>query len=52
MITGNPQTINRLDINNIIIEKKNIIGAGAVVIKNIDEENNTYVGVPVKKLKK
>ncbi len=37
-------------INNITIAKNNIIGAGSVVIKDINEENGTYVGVPVKKL--
>ena len=37
-------------INNITIGKNNIIGAGATVIKNIKEENNTFVGIPVKKL--
>lgn len=39
-------------INNITIGKNNIIGAGATVIKNIEEENSTFVGIPVKKLKK
>lgn len=37
-------------INNITIAKNNIIGAGATVIKNIEEENSTYIGVPVKKI--
>lgn len=37
-------------INNIIIGKNNIIGAGATVIRNIEDENSTYIGVPVKKL--
>lgn len=37
--------------NNITIGKNNIIGAGGVVIKNIEEENGTYVGVPVRKIK-
>ena len=37
-------------INNITIAKNNIIGAGSVVIKDINEENGTYVGVPVKML--
>ena len=37
-------------INNITIEKNNIIGAGSVVIKDITTENGTYVGVPAKKL--
>lgn len=37
-------------INNITIGKNNIIGAGATVIKNIEEENSTFVGIPVKKL--
>lgn len=39
-------------INNITIAQNNIIGAGSVVIKDINEENGTYVGVPVKKLTK
>ena len=39
-------------INNIMINKNNIIGAGSVVIHDIDNENGTYVGVPVKILKK
>ena len=30
--------------------KNNIIGAGATVIKNIEEEGCTFVGIPVKKL--
>lgn len=33
-------------INNITIAKNNIIGAGFVVIKDINEENGTHVGVP------
>ena len=37
-------------INNITIGKNNIIGAGATVIKSIEEDNLTYVGVPAKKL--
>lgn len=37
-------------INNITIAQNNIIGAGSVVIKDINEENSTYVGVPVKML--
>lgn len=37
-------------INNITIAKNNIIGAGSVVIKDINEENGTYVGVPAKML--
>lgn len=36
-------------INNITIGKNNVIGAGATVIKNIEEENSTFIGVPVKK---
>lgn len=36
--------------NNINICSNCIIGAGAVVVKNIEEEG-TYVGVPVKKIK-
>ena len=43
--------INENDVN-ITIEKNNIIGAGATVINNIEENNNTYVGVPAKVLKK
>ena len=39
-------------INNITIAQNNIIGAGSVVIKDINEENGTYVGVPVKKVNK
>lgn len=39
-------------VNNITIGKNNIIGAGATVIRNIEEENSTYIGVPVKKLVK
>ena len=37
-------------INNITIAQNNVIGAGSVVIKDINEENGTYVGVPVKML--
>lgn len=37
--------------NNITIGKNNIIGAGSVVIKDIIEENTTYVGVPAKRIK-
>lgn len=37
--------------NNITIGKNNIIGAGGVVIKDIIEENTTYVGVPAKRIK-
>lgn len=37
-------------INNITIEKNNIIGAGAVVIKDIHESDFTYIGIPVKKI--
>lgn len=37
-------------INNITIAQNNIIGAGSVVIKDINEENGTYVGVPAKML--
>ena len=33
-------------INNITIEKNNIIGAGAVVVKNIEDCNITYIGIP------
>ena len=39
-------------INNITIGSNNVIGVGATVIKNIEEENCTYIGVPVKKLTK
>lgn len=38
-------------INNINIGKNNIIGAGATVIKSILEENGTYVGIPVERIK-
>lgn len=37
-------------INNITIGKNNIIGAGATVVRNVEEENSTFVGIPVKKL--
>lgn len=36
--------------NNIEICGECMIGAGALVIKNI-KENGTYIGVPVKKMK-
>ena len=39
-------------INDIIINKNNIVGAGSVVIKNIEEENNTYIGIPARKIVK
>ncbi len=39
-------------INNIIIGENNVIGAGATVIKNIEEDNGTYVGVPIRKIEK
>lgn len=35
--------------NNITIGKNNIIGAGCVVIKDIIEENTTYIGVPARR---
>lgn len=35
--------------NNITIGKNNIIGAGGVVIKDIIEENATYIGVPARR---
>ena len=35
--------------NNITIGKNNIIGAGGVVIKDIIEENTTYIGVPARR---
>ena len=35
--------------NNITIGKNNIIGAGGVVIKDIIEENGTYIGVPARR---
>ena len=38
-------------INNIMIGKNNIVGAGAVVIDSIIDENSTFVGVPIKKVK-
>lgn len=37
-------------INNITIAKNNVIGAGAIVIKDIEESDSTYVGIPVKKI--
>lgn len=37
-------------INNIIIGENNIIGAGATVIKDIEENDGTYVGVPIRKI--
>lgn len=37
-------------INNITIGKNNIIGAGSTVIRNIEEENTTFIGTPVKKV--
>lgn len=39
-------------INNITIGNNNVIGAGATVIRNIEEENSTFIGIPVKKLTK
>ena len=39
-------------INNITIGKNNIIGAGATVIHNIEDSDSTYVGVPVRRIKK
>ena len=36
--------------NNISVAKKCIIGAGAVVLKDI-EESGTYVGVPAKRIR-
>lgn len=39
-------------INNISIGKNNIIGAGATVIKDILEEDSTFVGVPINKIKR
>lgn len=36
--------------NNITIEKDNVIGAGGVVIRDILETSNTYIGVPLKKI--
>lgn len=38
-------------INNITIAKNNIIGAGSVVIKDINKEDSIYVGVPARKIK-
>ena len=38
-------------INNITIAKNNIIGAGATVIKNINNNNGTYVGETIRKIK-
>lgn len=37
-------------INKITINKNNIIGAGAVVIKNIYDTDSIYAGVPIKKI--
>lgn len=37
-------------INNITIEENNVIGAGAVVVKDILEKNGTYVGIPAKRI--
>jgi len=58
IISGNVIVGNNcyLGTNSTIIEKKNIcddviIGANAVVVKNINEKG-TYVGVPTKKIKK
>lgn len=39
-------------INNISIGKNNIVGAGATVIKDILEEDSTFVGVPINKIKR
>lgn len=36
--------------NNVTIEKNNIIGAGAVVVKHISDDNSIYIGVPAKKM--
>ncbi len=38
-------------INNINILDRNIIGAGSVVTKNIEESNAKYVGIPARKIK-
>ena len=38
-------------INNINIASGNIVGAGAVVINDITEQDSTYVGVPIRKVK-
>lgn len=38
-------------INNITIEKNNIIGAGSTVLNNIIENDSTFVGTPVRKIK-
>ena len=37
-------------IQGIKIKEETIIGAGSVVVKNIDE-SGTYVGTPVKRIK-
>lgn len=38
-------------INNLHIAANNIIGAGAVVVKSIEDSGHTYVGIPSKKIK-
>ena len=38
-------------INNINIAPNNIVGAGAVVLHDIIDQNSTYVGVPIRKVK-
>ncbi len=38
-------------INNINIAPNNIVGAGAVVLHDITDQNSTYVGVPIRKVK-
>ena len=37
-------------INNITIGNNNVIGAGATVIRNIEEENSTFIGIPAMKI--
>lgn len=36
--------------NNLIICEKTVVGAGAAVVRNI-EEPGTYVGVPARRIK-
>ena len=38
-------------INNVSIASGNIVGAGAVVLHDITENDSTYVGVPIRKIK-
>lgn len=38
-------------INNLVIGNNNIVGAGAVVIDDIPEDNSLFVGVPAKRIR-